>query len=321
MEMQSSNEQEQNNSNYRKMNDNVDDSKFSWHIISIISWIIFIITIWFSYNTSYFIWFNFGEAIDELMREKQIYYIPIQMNMGWLNIFTFVISIIGFGLYLIFTTIKMNQNLYNGMLLSWSKLHFIPLLFISALYIITQHSFRYDNNYLKHIRTLLIFDLIFTVLGLTGLILIYLTMNLQCEWYFVFFIKKGVFSTFIALLWYNFFNIIVLLKSVNCLINDEFDSDDFFNFYKGTGISFSIIIGLGCLAFSFFFRDIMVVFTNFLIYVGFVLYFFTKSKSDMTQIKDDFNGYADGIIDIIMMAISFAFIPFLIIFYKKSLFE
>ena len=320
MEMQSSSELGQNNANYTKMNDNADDSKFTWHLISIISWIIFILTIWFSYNTSQFIWTSFGNGIYDEMYDKKIYYIPIQMNMEWLNIFIFLISVIGSGLYLFYTTIKINQNLYNGMLSNWTKFHFIPLLFISALYIITGHQFKADNYY-THIRTLLIFDLIFTLLGLVGLILIYLKMELQCEWYFVFIIKKGVFSTFIVLLWYNFFNVIIYLKSVNYIIKDDFDEESFYNFYKGTGISFSIIIGLGSLAFSFFFRDVMAAFTNFLIYVGFVLYLFTKSKNQMEEIKENFNGYADGIIDIIMMAISFCFIPFVIIFYKKALFS
>ena len=318
MEMQSSSEQ--NNTNYRQMNDSGDDSKFIWHIISIISWIIFILTIWYSYNIPYFIWTLFGNNIDNELYYHHIYYIPIQMDMAWLNIFTFFISVIGFGLYLFYTTIKMNQNLYNGMLSNLSKFHFIPLLCISALYIITGHAFSYDNKF-KHLRTLLIFDIIFTLLGLAGLIFIYVTMDLQSEWYFVFAIKKGVFSTFIVLLWYNFFNVIIYLKSVNYIIKDDFDEDSFYNFYKGTGISFSIIIGLGSLAFSFFFRDVMAAFVNFLLYVGFVLYFFTKSKTEMKEVKEDFNGYADGIIDIVMMALSFAFIPFLIIFYKKAIFN
>ena len=318
--MKSSSELDQNNTNYRKMDDNGSDSKFIWHIISLMSWIIFILTIWFSYNESYFIWSLFGSKINNGIYNHQIYYMPIQMNMSWLNIFIFLISVIGSGLYLFYTTIKMNQNLYNGMLSNLSKFHFIPLLCISALYIITGHAFSYDNKF-KHLRTLLIFDIIFTLLGLAGLIFIYVTMDLQSEWYFVFAIKKGVFSTFIVLLWYNFFNVIIYLKSVNYIIKDDFDEDSFYNFYKGTGISFSIIIGLGSLAFSFFFRDVMAAFVNFLIYVGFVLYFFTKSKSQMKEVKEDFNGYADGIIDIIMMALSFAFIPFLIIFYKKAIFN
>ena len=318
--MKSSSELDQNNTNYSKMDDNSSDSKFIWHIISLMSWIIFILTIWFSYNESYFIWSLLGSKINNGIYNYQIYYMPIQMNMSWLNIFIFLISVIGSGLYFFYTTIKMNQNLYNGMLSNWSKFHFIPLLFISALYIITEHNFYSNSNY-KHIRTLLIFDLIFTLLGLVGLILIYLKMDLQCEWYFVFAIKKGVFSTFIVLLWYNFFNVIIYLKSVNYIINDDLDTDSFYNFYMGTGISFSIIIGIGSLAFSFFFRDIMAAFVNFLIYVGFILYFFTKGKNEIEEIKEDFNGYADGIIDIIMMAISFSFIPFLIIFYKKALFN
>ena len=232
MEMQSTSEQQQNHSNYRKMNDdNDDDSKFSWHIISIISWIIFILTIWYSYQTSTFFWSNFEEVIEIKIRDNKINYFPIQMKMTWLNIFIFLISVVGFCFYVFFTTIKKNQNLYDGMLSNWSKFHFIPLLFIFALYIITQHYFEADNKF-KRTKTLLIFDLIFTILGLAGLIIIYLTMNLNCEWYFIFTIKKGVFSSFIVLLWYNFFYNIIFLKTVNYIINNDTDNESLFKFYK-----------------------------------------------------------------------------------------
>ena len=62
------------------------------------------------------------------------------MEIYWLNIYVFLLSVVGFAIYLIFTTCKKKQNLYDGMVDTWSKFHFIPLLFISALSIIASNS-------------------------------------------------------------------------------------------------------------------------------------------------------------------------------------
>ena len=114
-------------------------------------------------------------------------------------------------------------------------------------------------------------------------------------------IKKGVYSTFIILLWYNFFHIIVSLTS-------------------NMGISFTITIGVGSIVFSIIFKDLMASFTNFLIYMGMVISFFNKNEEDKDVRKDYFNGNADGILDTIIMALSFACIIFLLIWCKHKLF-
>ncbi len=60
------------------------------------------------------------------------------------------------------------------MLGNWSKYHFIPLLFIASLYIISQSCRDYDyyefEYRLKKMKTLLIFNLIFTIIGFISLI-------------------------------------------------------------------------------------------------------------------------------------------------------
>ena len=55
-------------------------------------------------------------------------------------------------------------------------------------------------------KTLLTFNLIFTIIGFISLIVIYILTKLNSEWYIVMAIKKGVYSTFIILLWYNYYN-------------------------------------------------------------------------------------------------------------------
>lgn len=248
------------------------------------------------------------------------------MQKEWLIIFIFLMSVVGFGVYLVFTTCKKKQNLTDGMLGSWSKFHFIPLLFIAALFIIAENSvYDFSEESFKYNKKLLIFDLIFTIIALALLIIVYIKTDLNCEWYIVMATKKGVFSTFIVILWYNFFFVIISLKSVNYIL-DNFGRinldiyDSLFPFYKRIGVSFVVIMGVFTLVFSFFFKDIMIAFVNFLIYVGMVMAFFSKNEKQSEFRKETFFGYTDGILDIIIMALSLIMIALLILIYKQHVF-
>ena len=138
MEMQSTTEPKSNN--YHKI-DGDDDSR-SWHIISIISWSLLLITQWASYHFGFFIWINFEEII---LRNIAFSYFPIVMNLTWIYIYIFLLSALAFGVYVVFTTCKKNQNLYDGMLGNLSRFHFIPLLLIASIYIIALNSNKDDS--------------------------------------------------------------------------------------------------------------------------------------------------------------------------------
>ena len=321
MEMQLDNQPQNNNSSYQKEDS---DSKLSWYVISLFSWFFLILTIWYSYKEANFIWYSFERNLNSGE------YYPIEMNITWLLLFVFLISIIGFVVYLVFTTCKKNQGLYDGMLDNRSKYHFIPLLLISLLYIIAKNAKNVrSNNYstilenYEYLRTLISFDLIFTIFGLISLVLVYIFTELNSEWYIVMAIKKGVYSTFIILLWYNFFHMIVSFKTINykIKINKEAttDEDGDIKFLRGTGISFTIIIGIGSLVFSFIFKDLMAAFTNFLIYMGMVFAFFNKNEYIVSQRKN-YNKYADGILDIIIMICSLVCMIYLIFWCTNKLF-
>ena len=321
MEMQLDNQPQNNNSSYQKEDG---DSKLSWYVISLFSWFFLILTIWYSYKEANFIWYSFERNLNSGE------YYPIEMNITWLLLFVFLISIIGFVVYLVFTTCKKNQGLYDGMLDNRSKYHFIPLLLISILYIIAKNAKNVrSNNYstilenYEYLRTLISFDLIFTIFGLISLVLVYIFTELNSEWYIVMAIKKGVYSTFIILLWYNFFHMIVSFKTINykIKINKEAttDEDGDIKFLRGTGISFTIIIGIGSLVFSFIFKDLMAAFTNFLIYMGMVFAFFNKNEYIVSQRKN-YNKYADGILDIIIMICSLVCMIYLIFWCTNKLF-
>jgi len=322
MEMQLANNQPQNNNSSYQKEDG--DSKLSWYVISLFSWFFLILTIWYSYKEANFIWYSFERNLNSGE------YYPIEMNITWLLLFVFLISIIGFVVYLVFTTCKKNQGLYDGMLDNRSKYHFIPLLLISLLYIIAKNAKNVrSNNYstilenYEYLRTLISFDLIFTIFGLISLVLVYIFTELNSEWYIVMAIKKGVYSTFIILLWYNFFHMIVSFKTINykIKINKEAttDEDGDIKFLRGTGISFTIIIGIGSLVFSFIFKDLMAAFTNFLIYMGMVFAFFNKNEYIVSQRKN-YNKYADGILDIIIMICSLVCMIYLIFWCTNKLF-
>ena len=137
-------------------------------------------------------------------------------------------------------------------------------------------------------------------------------------------IKKGVYSSFIILLLYNFFHIVVSFRLINyawdVLHFRDVNEDDVFNFMKRIGIAFTIVFGFLSLVFSVLFKDIMAAFTTFLIYLGMVISFFNKNKEQREIRKEEFNGYADGVLQIIYMALSLACIAFLIFWCKHKLF-
>lgn len=325
MEMQIANEQENNNANYQSMDDG--DNSRIWYIISIISWSLMIITIWTSYYDRFFIWSIFQTSFSEFLYNC---YFPIQVYLPWLEVYVFLISILGFGIYIVFTTCKKNQILYGGMLGKWSKFHFVPLLLIASIYIIALNNIYYedleDEYYIKHLRKLLVFDLIFTILGLGSLIFIYIVTKFNTEWYIVLTIKKGIYSVFIILLWYNFLFIIVSLQFIKYLLdmiknNNGDDRDqDWMKFLRVIGIIFSILFGLGSLAFSIVFQDLIAAFTNFLMYLGMVQAFFNKNEEQKELMKEFFNETADGVIDIIGMILSLGCIVFLLIRCKEKIF-
>ena len=294
-----------------------------WHIISILSWILLLFTAWNSYNQNSAFWDSFHSKYY-----SYIYLSSFLMNMPLLKIFVLIISLCGFVVYIIFTTYKKNLNLYNDMLSSWSKFHFIPLLFISALFIIGSNIGSYEGiDGYKYIKMLLIFDIIFTIIALISLIIIYIKTTLNCDWYIVMAIKKGTYSTFIVLLWYNFFYTIICLRAVDCSIIDIYQNknildyrDNLNSLYKVTGILFSILFALGVFIFSLLFKDLMALFVNFLIYIGMVISFFNVRASEKEERKENLNGEAEGIIDIVFMGISLGLIAFIAIRCSHKLF-
>ena len=311
--------------------DDNDRSYSRTHIRSIFSWFLLICVMWHSYDEKKYIWEIFNSNIYYGIGKD---YIPLKMTMPWLQIFILLLSIISFLTYLYFTIIKKKENLLNDMLASCSKYHYLPFLFISAIFIIEENAFmtnensfndEYDEKYTKtweYNKKLVIAVLVFTIILEMCLILIYHNLKLNCHWYFIMLIKKGLLSTLIIFFWYYFFYIIICLKSYIYILDKLYDDkDDLFKFYKGAGIAFSIVIAIGSFAFSFYYKDIVASFANFLIYIGLLNGVCGQITSDDEEVRNEhFKGNFIRTIDIIVLVCNFILICFLFIQYKKLLF-
>lgn len=223
---------------YEKKN-NTDSSKNSiWYDLSIISWFLLLSTE-----------LNLIISLISSFNVGSITVIPIYENLNLVVGFISMISTIGFILYFKNTTLKNNNNLLNAMLGDMSKFHCVPLFLVSFLMISLAE---------PTTKASYVFSLIFSVLALGSLVFLYLKIDYEGEWYEILTIKKGVFSCLIAFTLYTFCLSITL---IGCRSQP---SEGFLN---GCGIVFSILIGLGSNGFGFFFKDLLVLITNILIYV------------------------------------------------------
>ena len=282
------------------------DSNNSWYILSFLSWTLLLSLEVYSYESGIYIWGRFNIN----------YYFPIKITFAFIQTFLLILILMQYITYLIQVIFKRNQNVHDSLFGQYSKYHFLPLLFISAV-LISANEIVY-NSYDKYNKTILVFDMIFTILGLISLVFIYVNIKLNDDWYIVMAIKKGFFSSLIILLWYNFFNVIIYLKSIDAALDVEGES--FRKFLKGTAIAFPFIIAIGGFIFSFIFKDLISAFTLFLIYLGCVIGFFGKSAPSK-EVKKGFNKNTDGVIEIILMIISLAFVIFLAYRFKRECFQ
>ena len=288
---------------------------FCW-ILSVLSWLLFIITGWISLrwldDKNIGIIWNIGKQYNpKILGIHMGDYHPLQMQISLIYIvfiLTMVIALAGFIIYMIKSTCKKDDAVFGGMIGQWSKFHFFPLLCVSALFIIGECS---DNPVPKHNahhdKDMEIAGLIFTIIGLGSLIFIYIMTDLNTEWYILLTLKKGTYSCLITLMWYHFCYLIYYIRTVDTL-------DDNWNWKKGCGIAFSIIFGIGALVFAFIFKDLVIAGMTTLIYVGLTSYYFSLHK-DRRKLA---NKNGDGIVDCIMMFFSVVLIVFLIIKNKED---
>ena len=276
-------------------------------IISVLSWLVLLVTSWLSigmpnvyYYKNFWLTYSIKTSYDEIT------YYPLAMHISFhyiVCILTFTISTAGF---LIYITYRDDNSILDGMLDKISKFHFIPLLCISALFIIGESKENANT-------AMYIFDFIFTIIGLVSLIIVKIKTHIESPWYANFIIKKGAYSCFIALLVYNigfnftYYGIFEIGNNEKTLINWK----------TGCGIAFPIFIGLLNLSLSVIFQDIILAFMNLMIFIGMIINFYAIDRDT----RSEHNATGEGIIDIVMISLSGCSILFLFLIYKKSLYN
>ena len=303
-------------------------------ILSILSWLFFICIGWSSLQNLQDEKYRIIWTIKILIAEEHKYndkttYYPLQINYVVLYIifiFILLLAVAGFVIYIIKSTYRKeeNNNIFEGMMGIWPRLHSFPLIVISFIFLLGAYFHKHYSDleeedfqkYFNRMKEIRICGLAFSLIALISLIFIYIVTDLKTDkWYIILTIKKGTYSCLIILLWYYFFYTIYQL---NEYIYPDL-SDDSDRYLKNhLGIGFSVIIGIGSLAFSFIFRDIVAAFMNILIYLGMTIYFFSINKYVMEHYGSK---KADGIIDIIHIILSAGLICFLLIKYRKECFQ
>ena len=275
------------------------------------------------YHVGWTIWgftaYRTINGIDPLKKD----YLPLQMQVSLYYIcFILTLIVVTGGCFLFFykTICKKDDQVINGMMGQFSKFHFFPLLCASALFIIgecvdnlSKEDWADNEKEADHFKAMYISGLVFSIVGLASFIFIYIMTDLNTDWWVLLLLKKGAFSCLIILMWYYFCYDIYY---VHYFDKPDEDSEKRRDWKKGCGLAFSIIFGIGSLAFSFVFKDLAACVMNLLIYIGLTVAYF-RLPSEFRKLKE-FNKNGDGIVDIIMLVLSVAVIVLLLIKYREN---
>ena len=280
-------------------------------IISLFSWVLLLITGWLFLAVPdiekrkmfwLYIIFTTNNRISEL--PLQIYFVIFFIiAIGTLLCVTAALVVF---LYSIF--IKKDFLVIGAMLGKLSKFHFIPLLCISAVFIIGE-SFDEDKGF-KGVHYF--FSLLFYFFSLVSLIYIYIHTKLEKSLYADLAIKHGAYASLITLLIHSIGYGISFYSSYIGVIEEIIDNfEDLYNWFKGCYITFGIIVGLVNMSFALYLKELVIALINLLMYIGMTIQLYKMDKYDRKTIY----GKETGIINIIMIVLSACMFFFSI--YKK----
>jgi hypothetical protein len=236
-------------------------------------------------------------------------FIPITVIPAFLYIIFSILLLYALISFILIIKNRNEESLREGILGKFSKFHFIPILCAISLYIIGM-CFG-PNNTSKDAPY--IFSLIFSIIGLGSLIFVYIQTSMS-DFYVRLFIKKGLYSCLISLFFYNLCYTISFYGLLNTIQKNPLN---ILNWTKGCNLAFSIIIGIVNLILSFLLKDVVIPGMNVLIYLGLTISFFKIDK----DIRSEMNGVAEGVIDIVYLALSAAMIVLLLIKYRTIMFN
>ena len=315
----------ENANNYHTISDS-DNQKFSFLFFSILGWLTYLVCGWISliwlnknitipdrFNYSFVMTIYRLQLVEEYGENYGIVY-PLQMQTSLIYvviILTMTFALFAFIIFIVKSTCKKEEEVLNGMLGGWTKFHFVPLFIAAGLFLIGICYSQTDDPDWKSAN---IAGIILNILGLVFLIFIYVKTELSGDWLTAI-IKKGAYSTLIALEWYYLCYIICNLVIIDYEI-DKYNKKERIDGVRNCGIVMPIIEGIGSLVFAFIFKDVIVAFMNILIFLGASIYFLSI-ESDT---RNYFGGHddAEGIIDIIFSSLSLVVMVLLIIWRRKE---
>lgn len=264
----------------------------SWHVFSLLSWIIFISAL-----------FNLlfgnqnGLKIDT----------PLYIDHTLVTIFLLVINIMGLIWTIKRTIYDKDQGFMNVFFGEQIKQQAFGFLFGAGAMISLRSIFDYINfvddlleiksrksyyeTYFDFAYSLLGINLSLSIIGYSCLIYSYSKIKQQSEWYEIMIIKKGAYSASIGFLFYSMCFSSVILGLLN-------NSDS-----EGVSVSFTIVVSFFNIVYSFSQKDIGIAITNLIINISLssVYCYFGK-----TAYK------AEMIISLCFMSITFILILYLI---------
>ena len=226
--------------------------------------------------------------------------------------FFFIITFIGCATFIYQILVKKDQAIIDGMFGKYSKFHFIPLLLGFIMSLLGELS-DIDNA-----DDIAYTGLAISIVGLASMIYIYINTNINSnDWWVNYVLNKGTFSCLIILFWYNFCYDIYLVR-----ISDKPEDTDI-KWAKGINLAFSIIFGIGSIAFSYVFKDIIICLINIYIYKDLAetnLNDIPLANKGEFKLKD-VNYFADGAIDMIILICSFLLLIYLIVEKVKGIID
>ena len=288
-------------------------------IISIVSWLLLTVnnlaSLKWLYREPYTVWNiyaneqNFGGLST-----------PLQMvNTTIYKIFNFffVITFIGCATLIFKSFIKKDQAVLDGMLGKYSKFHFIPLLFGFVMSLLGELLKKKNDDKDFNDDKIAYAGLVISLVGLACMIFVYIFTNINSnEWWVSYVLNKGTFSCLIILFWYNFCYDIYLVRHSNAPVKTDND------WSKGINLAFSIIFGIGSIAFSYVFKDIIICLINIYIYNDLApQQFLSEIDEDDKEGLKKVNYLADGAIDYLILLCSFLLLIHIVVEKVKGMID
>ena len=287
-------------------------------IISIVSWLLLTVnnlaSLKWLYREPYAVWniYAYEQYFSNLSTPLQIVHTTVYKIFN----FFFVITFIGCATLIFKSFIKKDQAVLDGMLGKYSKFHFIPLLFGFVMSFLGELLKKKNDDKDFNGDKIAYAGLVISLVGLACMIFVYIFTNINSnEWWVSYVLNKGTFSCLIILFWYNFCYDIYLVRNSNAPGKTDID------WSKGINLAFSIIFGIGSIAFSYVFKDIIICLINIYIYNDLAGNNIDRISEESKEELKKVNYLADGAIDYLILLCSFLLLIHIVVEKVKGMID